>query len=288
MIHSRLHHALESMKAGERPALVNMYKHVANHKLFLVDMLLLQEDELVSFGVELAKQGLFRLPFNNTVLECYNCKQYGITADRIFIWCSQSIGAAFDKENKLHELEADETQLIMFCGSDHGDNIGFYSGTLSQHTGTIERPEFNFFIFLDEQARNDTPKEEVNMIAEDMNRTVAAFVALINSKSAEVTEQGAPEKLNKARAKKGKVLLPAVRFVDVPSRHQPLGAGSGTHASPRLHWRRGHLRHLPDKIVPVSPCLVGSADNGVVQQIYRARLLTEKSVAADVARALGV
>lgn len=271
MIHSKLHLALESMKCSNRPSLSGMHKHIVNHKLFLVDMRLLQKNELVSFGVDLARHGLFRLPFNNTVIECYNCKEYGITADRIFLWCSQSIGGAFDRERNFHKLEKDEAQLVMLAGSAHGDEIGFYSGTIFQHMGMTKRPEFNFFIFLDEQAQAATPESEIDTMAEDMNTTVAAFVALINSKSAEVLERSAPEKLNKARAKKGKEPLPSVRFVDVPSRNWQGGAASKGHASPRLHWRRGHLRHLPDKIVPVSPCLVGAAENGVVHQIYRAR-----------------
>ena len=45
-------------------------------------------------------------------------------------------------------------------------------------------------------------------------------------------------------------------------------AGHG-HASPRMHWRRGHFRHLSDdRIVPVAPCIVGSSDHGIVAKDY--------------------
>ena len=43
----------------------------------------------------------------------------------------------------------------------------------------------------------------------------------------------------------------------------------GTHASPRLHDRRGHSRRLPDgRIVWVKPCKVGNASLGTVFHDY--------------------
>ena len=43
----------------------------------------------------------------------------------------------------------------------------------------------------------------------------------------------------------------------------------GMHASPALHWRRGHYRRLRNgSIVAVSACLVGDPKNGVVEKIY--------------------
>lgn len=44
----------------------------------------------------------------------------------------------------------------------------------------------------------------------------------------------------------------------------------GTHASPRLHDRRGHSRRLPDgRIVWVKPCKVGDASKGVIFHDYK-------------------
>ena len=46
----------------------------------------------------------------------------------------------------------------------------------------------------------------------------------------------------------------------------------GTHASPRLHDRRGHSRRLPDgRIVWVRPCKVGDASRGVVFHDYQVK-----------------
>ena len=50
------------------------------------------------------------------------------------------------------------------------------------------------------------------------------------------------------------------------------GHKGGTHASPRLHDRRGHSRRLPDgRIVCVRPCKVGDASRGVVFHDYRVK-----------------
>jgi hypothetical protein len=48
------------------------------------------------------------------------------------------------------------------------------------------------------------------------------------------------------------------------------GAGRGTHASPRTHLRRGHIRRLPDRTLWISATLVnrGSA-NGAVSKDYQ-------------------
>jgi hypothetical protein len=52
--------------------------------------------------------------------------------------------------------------------------------------------------------------------------------------------------------------------------HHPDGTlRGGTHASPRLHWRHGHIRRLPSgDITNVRPCLVGSAELGTIDHDF--------------------
>lgn len=48
------------------------------------------------------------------------------------------------------------------------------------------------------------------------------------------------------------------------------GDGSGSHASPRLHWRRGHIRALDGaRRVWVRPALVGDGEHGTVVHDYQ-------------------
>lgn len=42
----------------------------------------------------------------------------------------------------------------------------------------------------------------------------------------------------------------------------------GGHASPRLHWRRGHIRRLGDRTTWVRASLVGKSENGVIVHDY--------------------
>lgn len=49
----------------------------------------------------------------------------------------------------------------------------------------------------------------------------------------------------------------------------PTRSMGGSHATPRLHVRRGHIRHLPSgKLTWVRQCLVGNPDRGVVEKHY--------------------
>jgi len=81
-----------------------------------------------------------------------------------------------------------------------------------------------------------------------------------------------PKFLNKKRKKKGKVPFFEYRILTVKQsdnndKKPPIG---GTHASPRVHLRRGHIRHLPSGSTTfVQPCVVGDKKRGVIHKDYR-------------------
>ena len=79
----------------------------------------------------------------------------------------------------------------------------------------------------------------------------------------------ASEKLNKSRMAKGKLLLREYHVLTVKmSEHRHSGGETGyTHAAPRTHIRRGHVRHLPTGPVWVSPTVVNPG-NGWVSKTY--------------------
>lgn len=99
---------------------------------------------------------------------------------------------------------------------------------------------------------------------------VAGLVSMLMSKDILKVSVPAPDKLNKAREKKGK---PPIR--DAYEIRLKLGAGSSAatpslgetingRKSPRMHWRRGHYRrhHLDrERLIPIPPCLVNAADD---------------------------
>lgn len=68
---------------------------------------------------------------------------------------------------------------------------------------------------------------------------------MLNSRTTEITVEHPPGKLNKAREKRGKLPLYSHRVVTiVPRKYSHTPSLGGTHTSPRLHWRRSHLRHF--------------------------------------------
>jgi len=99
---------------------------------------------------------------------------------------------------------------------------------------------------------------------------VPGSVAAINSKSTSIKTREAPKKLNKKRALRGKPPIYSYHVVNIPSRDSTSSAnGSADRVSPRLHWRRGHLRQIPKGLVAVSPSLVGCKDLGFIAKEYR-------------------
>jgi hypothetical protein len=77
--------------------------------------------------------------------------------------------------------------------------------------------------------------------------------------------------INKKRQAKGKNALTFEwHTVEIEPAKQKLPHQGGTHASPRLHDRRGHYRNHPSgKRIWVRACKVGSASNGVIFKDYK-------------------
>ena len=91
-------------------------------------------------------------------------------------------------------------------------------------------------------------------------------VALLMSRDVETTVEPPPLKLNLARARKGRPAVGEARLVKIkPDAIRRVSHGDEGHASPVMHWRRGHFRTIykgteKQRVVPVAPCLVGATD----------------------------
>lgn len=104
--------------------------------------------------------------------------------------------------------------------------------------------------------------------AEMPARIALALCILLDSRSVDVS---APISVRRAHGASPSA-PPMVSYRRLTIRHSAGSheAGKGSHSPPRLHWRRGHLRRLrTGAVVPVSPCLVGSAERGVVLKDYK-------------------
>ena len=99
---------------------------------------------------------------------------------------------------------------------------------------------------------DDDTNGTVDEVATRIGVKFMSCIGLMSLKTAVVTTEPPPAKLNAARIRKGKP--PISEVVTIRIKKQDRHSFGATHASPRPHWRRGHVRRLPDgKVVMVSP-----------------------------------
>jgi hypothetical protein len=94
---------------------------------------------------------------------------------------------------------------------------------------------------------------------------------ILGCSNVETADNPALAALNKKRAKAGKcpVLEYKTLVLKIDAQRTSGQAGGGTHASPRVHLRRGHVRRLETgRRVWVQACVVGST-HGMVLKDYR-------------------
>lgn len=103
---------------------------------------------------------------------------------------------------------------------------------------------------------------------------VIQLCAVLNCSNIEPRTIKPPERINKKRLQRGRLPLFEYKILEVKqnqgSTNTP-GLG-GTHASPRLHLRRGHIRRLPGtsgKTTWVQSCLVGDSKKGIIKKDYK-------------------
>lgn len=114
-------------------------------------------------------------------------------------------------------------------------------------------------------------QEEFSERDSDYVRWVAAFVTLLNCNNIKRINVEPPRALNKARGRRGKMPLYSYWTLDIDLASSRSGSYlGGTHASPRLHLRRGHPRQLrAGKWCWVNPHVVGKKELGIVAKDYR-------------------
>lgn len=104
-------------------------------------------------------------------------------------------------------------------------------------------------------------------------RALASFMAAMGCSNVTTSEQRPPEKLARRRQMRGKQPLYSYHVLVINAGASPSAQpdAGGTHASPRVHLRRGHIRRLPSKSVWVNACVVGNKAAGIVVKDYEVR-----------------
>lgn len=201
------------------------------------------QKSMLSFGKEMIKRGDYILPFPKA-------------------WC----------------VITDDTAVLLsecedgFGGFIYAMPLGEY-GDIFLPCGTLK------VVFGDEKFQmayfehdGSVSKQGRELLQEAVSWVTAAIMMLM-SPGTDVEVTPASPKLNKARKSRGKIPIGdtyKVKIYDAKlskddEEEEESEGPKGTHASPRMHYRRGHYRRLGDSVIPVMHCLVGS--NGVTPEI---------------------
>ena len=150
------------------------------------------------------------------------------------------------------------------------DAEGYWSVVLGVETAYEKLEDF--------ESRVQLHRADIRRVLEDQLIAVAADVfnifAVMACSNVRTRDHQPDAALNKKRAKAGKVPLVSYKTLEIVvpnTRYEGGGPGGGTHASPRVHLRRGHIRKIADgKTVWVQACVVGSK-HGMVLKDYKLR-----------------
>lgn len=112
---------------------------------------------------------------------------------------------------------------------------------------------------------------QIYLDAHDETLLMIQACSVINCANVTTAEIGAPAALNKKRQASGKQPFFSYKVLQLAEDKRAAGKdmGTGQHASPRMHLRRGHLRRLEGKVVWVRPSMVNAeSSRGAVLKDY--------------------
>jgi len=101
---------------------------------------------------------------------------------------------------------------------------------------------------------------------------VCDFCTVVNCSNIKYIDNIPASRLNKKRIKRGKMPFFSYKILQIFNTEKTVAKNNnaGTHASPRIHFRRGHVRKLAnDTSIWVQQCVVGNKKNGIIHKDYK-------------------
>lgn len=121
----------------------------------------------------------------------------------------------------------------------------------------------------DEEFHNHCDLEDSYAWTAKSAKYLCHYLAVLACTNVEKQENKPPKFINAKRIKKGKIPFFSYWTLHLKQPGRESSVVGRSHASPRLHLRRGHIRRLPNgKSVWVIHCLVGNKSAGIVQKDY--------------------
>lgn len=132
------------------------------------------------------------------------------------------------------------------------------------------------FAYIYERFKDDPDglEDEIHSELKIGMDAVIEFCLTVNCENVQQTVIPAAEALNKRRIERENEPFDSYRVLTIPGAVAGgTNASTGTHASPRLHLRRGHLRRLASgKVTWVRHTVVGDGSKGVAEKTYKVAL----------------
>lgn len=228
----------------------------------------------VRYGIDLMRVNAFALPFDAVYFEIPG---QTIAPTQTGDYCAVTCNSVDNQMiiGRLYHLEGESLRTLpismiikpgdheddlMFCPDPDAEQIFCQLNLTSERAGKVKKEWTRVF-----------------------SKVVLGSVGLLATRGIIERVVEAPARLNKRRQAVGKPPLYTYRTVTVDPALVPgarRGSDDGTRSPPRLHWRRGHRRTLPNgHDIPVRPSLIGKGDLGAINKDYR--VLTGRSPAPN-------
>ncbi len=233
------------------PDLIVMFPQFREAKVFDMTAVANLPSEILSFGGEIWERGLLRLPFEKVIFFAHH---------------------------------KDHAGTILLAQEDH-DGIGRRIQTILfiPHK-SAEEPDSHFLkygAFLTEEVAVGIPTGDSvtafhhsdDETLEDIINLLCHYTGALLSRDCSTVRQGPSDRRLQRSIDQGRQPGTVIHRVVLGEALQRAaeGAASGRHV--RMHWRRGHFRDLSsglrERLVAVSPCIVGSSEFGKVASWYQ-------------------
>lgn len=207
-------------------------------------------DNLPSVPPDLWRPEYMRLPYPQTVVEFIveGPESEGRIGTRIWTLAMEQVD-----EETIHvgvfSMRPDGTQRAMACGY-----------FLSVDGATVDTEYCRHMHNMSEEA--------IAAVVGPTANGAVAFLLALQCKGVGRELRKGPKLINRKRVAKGRPPIDDFWVLTISSGGSGEGSGGGT--SPRMHWRRGHIRRLPSGALTwVRHCMVGRAENGRIEKEYR-------------------
>jgi len=200
-------------------------------------------------GHEFIREGLFQLPYPVCLYRCQVHYEEGPPVGMALLLVD-----TYNPSSPVHVGDGNDREgyaCVAFTMSDTHMTAMHTINTLGwkeEPTGTavqfeIPKDEATFWE-LTAYTGSDGKKMALQDMCEGCQLSIG-LTMILNTKNIHKERVAPPTKPNKARERAGKPLLPWVTRVYTGVYNQATEPGEGTHASPRPHRRRAHVRHYP-------------------------------------------